>query len=86
VDISDYVIQMSMNYQALQDADEETRTTTFKKIEADLEDGLTVNNYQLPIATRMRQGTEQLTNIVHAILFSNSQSNIDLLGDGLFEV
>jgi serine/threonine protein phosphatase PrpC len=86
VDISDYVIQMSMNYQALQDADEETRTTTFKKIEADLEDGLTVNNYQLPIATRMRQGTEQLTNIVRAILFSNSQSNIDLLGDSLFEV
>jgi serine/threonine protein phosphatase PrpC len=86
VDISDYVIQMSMKYQALQDADEETRTTTFKKIEADLEDGLTVNNYQLPIATRMRQGTEQLTNIVRAILFSNSQSNIDLLGDSLFEV
>jgi hypothetical protein len=86
VDISDYVIQMSMNYWTLQDVDEEIRTTTFKKIKADFEDGLTVNDYQLPIATRMRQGTEQLTNIVCAILFSNSQSNIDLLGDSLFKV
>ena len=49
-----------MNYQALQDADEEMRTTMFKKIEADLEDGLTVNDYQLPIVTRMRQGTSTL--------------------------
>jgi len=78
--------QMASDYNTLQEADEETRTTMFKKIEADLQESLSVNDSHLPIATRMRQASEQLTNLVRTILFFNSLPNICLLVDSLFEV